>query len=121
METKQEVLGFENSKARLKRYSGLRGLSKRARELGSSILLKMLCMVLRSGGTPEYDQVEDEGKISILWKEQGLNLGCCDCGLVHYINFEVIDDVIVMIIRRNEEETSAHREEGEFGFTCNNV
>lgn len=118
---KKEALGFESSKARLKRYSGFRGLSKQIREFGSTILLKLLCVVLRSGGTPEYDQIEDEGKISILWQQQGLNLGCCDCGLVHFIDFEVIEDVIVMTCRRNEEETEAHRAEKDFEFTCNNV
>ena len=74
-------------------------------------MLKLLSMVHRIGGDkPEYEQVGDGDKISIDWADQGLNLGCCDCGLVHYITMEVIDNIVVMRFWRNEEETEKCRE-----------
>jgi hypothetical protein len=38
-----------------------------------------------------------------------LNLCCCDCGLVHFIDFEVVDTTVVMTFWRNEEETEKSR------------
>ena len=58
----------------------------------------------------EYEQIGDGDKISVDWENQGLNLGCCDCGLVHYITFEVIENVVIMTFLRNEEETDKGRE-----------
>jgi hypothetical protein len=109
---KKEVAEYECSKERSKRSYGLAGLKLAVREKGSTLLLKMLSTVLRIGGeTPEYESVDDGDRMTIHWEEQGLNLCCCDCGLVHFIDFEVIDgDVIVMTFWRNEEETTASRE-----------
>ena len=107
----KKVKEFECSKGRSKRLYGLRGFSKVIREGGSSILLKLLGMVLRIGGSqPEYEQIGDGDRISVDWPDQGLNLACCDCGLVHYIQFEVVENVILMTFMRNEEETEKVRE-----------
>jgi hypothetical protein len=93
-----------------KRSYGLRGLKRVIREKGSAILLKMLSMALRIGAqTPEYESVDDGDRMTIEWAEQGLNLCCCDCGLVHFIDFEVVDSAIIMTFWRNEEETEKAR------------
>jgi len=107
----KNVLAYECSKGRSKKLYGLQGLSRVIREKGSTGLLWMLSMVHRIGGAPTtcYEQVEDGDKISIQWEDQGLNLCCCDCALVHYITFEVIDKIVVMTIFRNEEETEKAR------------
>jgi hypothetical protein len=117
MENKLEVKEFECSKQPLRRSYGLRGIKRVLREKGSSALLKMLAMVLKIGGSePEYEQIGDGDKISVDWKDQGLNLACCDCALVHYITFEVIDNIIVMTFLRNEEETEKCREAKNIDF-----
>jgi len=109
--TKKEAAEYECSKVRLKRSYGLRGLSRVTRDKGSMVLLWMLSMVLRLGGAePEYEQIGDGDRISLDWEDQGLNLCCCDCGLVHYVTFEVTENILVMKFLRNEEETERSRE-----------
>ena len=39
----------------------------------------------------------------------GYRLGCCDCGLVHNINFRVKNKKIQFQAQRNERATSAKR------------
>lgn len=110
MEKYHGVKESGNLKEVSKRSFGLRGLRLIVRDKGSWLLLKVLSMVLRIGGQkPEYEQVEDGDKIAIDWKDQGLNLGCCDCGLVHFIDIEVIDHVVTLQFWRNEEETEKSR------------
>ena len=80
-------------------------------------MLWLLSMVHRIGGEePEYEQIGDGDRITIDWVNQGLNLGCCDCGLVHYITFEVVDSIVVMKFWRNEEETEKCRERKNITF-----
>ena len=111
MENKHEANGYDSLKERSKKFYGLQGWKRLIREKGSSILLKVLSMVLRIGGSqPEYETVHDGDKIAIEWKEQGLNLACCDCGLVHFIDIEVIDAIVTLQLWRNEEETEKNRE-----------
>lgn len=109
MENKK-VRGSGNSKVRSRKLYGLRGLKRVVRGGASTVLLKMLSTVLKIGGEePRYENVVDGDKVAIAWKETGLNLCCCDCALVHYVTFEVVDEVIVMQLWRNEEETELCR------------
>jgi hypothetical protein len=62
-----------------------------------------------SSESTDYDQVDDGDSIAITWKDQVLNLCCCDCGLVHSIDIEVVDDAVTMMFLRNEEETEKAR------------
>jgi len=39
----------------------------------------------------------------------GYKLGCCDCGLVHEMDFRVMDDAVEFRARRNERATAAKR------------
>jgi len=109
MENKK-VRGSGNLRGRSRKLYGLRGLKRAVRGGASTILLKMLSTVLKIGGeNTRYENVVDGDKVAIAWKETGLNLCCCDCSLVHYITFEVIDDIIVMQLWRNDEETEITR------------
>jgi hypothetical protein len=109
-QNKRQQKEYVSLKECSQRSYGLHGLKKRLREGASTLLRKMLSTVLSIGGDkPGYEQVEDGDKMSIEWAEQGLNLCCCDCALVHYIDFEVVDNVIVMTFWRNEEETEEAR------------
>lgn len=103
----QQELG--NSKARSRRSYGLRGLKRRLRDVTSIALLRALSTVLGSGETARYESVGDGDRIAVNVDEQGLNLACCDCALVHYINFEVVDRTLIMTFWRNEEETEICR------------
>ena len=53
--------------------------------------------------------MDDGDRVGIQWKESGLNLCCCDCGLVHYIDIEVEHDIVWLTFMRNEEETERAR------------
>jgi hypothetical protein len=110
MENKHAVKEYGSLREFSKKSYGLQGWKRVIREKGSAILLKALSVALRLGGErPEFETVNDGDSITVDWKEQGLLLGCCDCGLVHFIDFNVIDKILVMTLWRNEEETEKNR------------
>lgn len=40
---------------------------------------------------------------------KGFKLGCCDCGLVHTVNFKVVKGVLHMQMTRNKRATAQKR------------
>lgn len=110
MNKQHEDRGYAVLKVLSKKSSGFPGWKKQIRQKGSTALLWMLGMVQSIGSNGKgYENVDDGDKVAIAWKDQGLNLCCCDCGLVHYISFEVIDHTIILTFWRNEEETAKAR------------
>lgn len=42
-------------------------------------------------------------------KQRGYRMGCCDCGLVHVVNFRVRDGKVEMQVYRHARATAAKR------------
>jgi hypothetical protein len=42
---------------------------------------------------------------------KGYKMGCCDCGLVHTVNFRIVKRRIQFQAFRDERKTAAHRRE----------
>lgn len=40
---------------------------------------------------------------------EGYRMACCDCGLIHEVDFRIVDGHVEMRARRNERATSAKR------------
>lgn len=55
----------------------------------------------------KYNQIQDGEWIAP--KRQGFKLACCDCGLVHKINFYVEDGHLEMAFERDNRATAASR------------
>ena len=54
-------------------------------------------------------QRKNNEKIKIPWKKEKHRIICCDCGLVHDLDFEVVGENIIMRAFRMEKETEDWR------------
>lgn len=54
--------------------------------------------------------VDDEGWTGWIYpRMDGYRMGCCDCGLVHELQFMIVDDGVAFRARRNNRSTAAKR------------
>ena len=56
----------------------------------------------------KYPQIEKNG-VEINWKKDIIHLSCCDCGLVHSIEFFVKKDKMIMKMKRLNRATGQIR------------
>lgn len=56
-----------------------------------------------------YPQLHDGEEFSFNWKTERLKLACCDCCLVHNIDFAVKKDIITFKVFRNKRSTGQLR------------
>lgn len=48
---------------------------------------------------------------------RGYRMGCCDCGLVHDVEFRLVDGRVQLRARRNNRSTAQIRRHGRIGAT----
>lgn len=58
---------------------------------------------------PGYPKMKNGAKIVFNWKKTILQFSCCDCYLVHNINFNVEGNKLWMQVSRNNRSTAALR------------
>lgn len=61
-----------------------------------------ICVVM-----PKYKQVYENEWVQPVMK--GYKMGCCDCGLVHVLDFRIYKGRIQFKARRNNRATGQHR------------
>lgn len=68
--------------------------------------------------TPKFLNVASEDYKKWIWpKQRGLSLGCCNCGLVHRINFRVVN--ITETLRGYRKEVMPKQYQVEFQMLTN--
>ena len=56
----------------------------------------------------KYEQVYDGDKVEVA-QAGGINICCCDCGLVHHIDVKVKRGNVTIMFSRNNRKTAAMR------------
>ena len=56
-----------------------------------------------------FPNIEAGQEIEIDWQKNDLHLACCDCNLVHIIQFRVVGNKIIMQAYRHSRKTAALR------------
>lgn len=51
----------------------------------------------------------DNAAIKFNWKTNYLKFACCDCGLVHDFHFIVENNILMILVKRNDKSTSQFR------------
>lgn len=66
-----------------------------------------VCTDERSKGVVRWEKVVKGAWVRPARK--GYRLRCCDCGLVHSVEFRIVDGYVEMLFQRRERETTVER------------